>query len=203
MTEEEAIATIVEQVSGQFGLVARLQAGSGIDRDAAAKVMLALDMLSELWKGQSTVPKEAIRAMVGVVQTIQATSAQNLGIADDVEALAEEVHIRLERIFFTRPMSEEEAIAVVRAQLGGMGSFMLTLHQSGVLNVRQVEDVQTALDTLRRAWAARSHVPKSAVGPMLDAREAIMTEAQRDPRIESELIAVAHDIGERIQRCFM
>ena len=118
--------------------------------------------------------------------------------------MADDLSIRLDRLFNDQSghMSEAEAMAVVKAELSGRHSMILTLHQRGGLIKSVVKEVQDALEVLQGAWATRTEVPRSIVGPMLDARNAILENAGGYPaEVQEELELIADDLRDRVRRC--
>jgi hypothetical protein len=66
MTENEAIAVIVEGLSGFDGLPTKIHGGRGLDRAQLALVRAAILHLIGAWKDRDTVPKSGAMAFVDI-----------------------------------------------------------------------------------------------------------------------------------------
>lgn len=206
MTETEAITLVKEQFSGASGFVARLRRGEGIDEAGVARAREALLTLKEVWAPLSTVPKEAILPLVDVGASIRSSIALQPELRQELLRLAGNLTLEISDVFAPaeEPMSEEDAMFIVRSQLSGDFSFLLALHHHEEPEPILVELVKRALETLQRAWAKRANIPKAVVGPMLDAPDAALEGyASFPPEVQRELERLSQDLREAIKRCLM
>ncbi len=204
MTEAEAVELLKEQFIGEQGFVTHLLQNGHPDYNVLGMVREALDTLHDAWKDRTLIPKEGALSMVDVLSPLYNAAAENPALASEIEDIADDLSMRIDRIFYHRvgPMSEEEALAVVKAQLSGMHSMILTLHQRGGLIKGAVNELQEALDVLQHSWLRRTEVPKSIAGSMLNVRHAIMSNAGWYPDQQAELKEIADDLCDRIKQCF-
>lgn len=204
MTEAEAIAHIKEQFASEAGFIARLRHTGYFDRDALERTRDALDTLTEVWKGRDAIPKDVALSLVDILSRLHEVAESNPSLEDEIEDMADDLRMRLDRLFNDQSsrMSEADARAVVQAELSGRHSMILVLHQRGGLNESAVKEVQEALEVLQDAWAMRTEVPRSTVGPMLDARNAILENAGWYPaEFQTKLKLIADDLRDRVRRC--
>jgi hypothetical protein len=204
MTEAEAIALVKVQFGSETGFIARLSHEGYLDRSALDKVLNALDTLSAAWRDRDVIPKDVALSLVDTISPLHAAAESNPSLEDEIEDIADDLNTRLDRLFYDRSnsMSEAEAMAIVKAQLSGMQSMVITLHQRGGLIRTALKEVQEALDVLQRSWSARTNVPRSIVGPMLDVRNAILSNSGwYPPEFRAELEVIADDLRDRVKRC--
>ncbi|HUY79059.1 MAG TPA: hypothetical protein VMV29_19965 [Ktedonobacterales bacterium] len=204
MIEEEAIRTLHEQVTQKQGFVAKLRAGDGIDRVGLTRAEVAVDTLTALWEDQLTVPKRAAYPLVDVFTPISTSSSSYPGQEAEIVRIAFDFEMRIEGMFMTGQLtaSEEWAAGMILAHLTGVPSLALILHHHEPLtNFEWIQDLQTAFDTLAKAWADRTSVPKILVGPMLSIKGLIVSHAQLYPQEQARLETIADDLTERVKRC--
>jgi hypothetical protein len=211
MTEAEAITIVKDQFAGASGFLARLRRGEGfddvgIDDAGVDQAREALRTLKEVWAPRSTVPKDAVLPLFDVGATIRSSIALQPEWGEVLRELSWKLTEEIADIFAAveEPLSEETAIFIVETQLSGAFSFLLLLHDRGELNRGLVNLVKRALETLQRAWATRTSIPKEVVGPMLGAPEAVLAEYEYyPPEVQGELESLSQDLREAIKRCFM
>ncbi len=203
MTEREAVTILQEQFAGDAGFVAQLRRGHGLDQAGIAQARAAIDVLKREWAHRSHVPKSAVLPLVDIYTSIASSAHLYPETEDAIEDLAEEMRSRVEGIFLWWPGTMPEAVAeaIVVAQLSGMTSFVLDLHRRQGLRRDGLEELISALDTLRQAWEDRSDVPRTVVGKMLDARHAVWSNAGWYPELQAELAAIAGDLKKRVIQC--
>lgn len=204
MTEEEAIALLKQQFASEEGFIARLAQTGTIDNNGLEKTYDALDTLSTAWKGRVDMPKDVALSLVDVVTPIYSAAERYPSLENEILNLAVDINMRLDRLFYDRSdsMSELEAMAIVKAQLNGIPSVVLTLHQRAGLNKSVLEELYAALDALQVAWSQREDVPRTIVGPMVDARNAIVNNSGwYPPELQTELKEIGNDLCERVKRC--
>ena len=210
MTEAEAITIVKEQFTGASGFMARLRRGEGfddvgIDDAGVDQAREALLTLKEVWAPRSTVPKDAVLPLFDVGATIRSSIALQPEWSEELLHLSWKLTGEIADVFAAseEPMSEETAMFVVETQLSGAFSFLLLLHDHEELNRVLVKSVKRALQTLQRAWATRTSIPKEVVGPMLEAPEAVLAEyAYYPPDVQEELDSLSQDLRDAIKRCF-
>lgn len=204
MTEQEAVACVKDQFTGDGGFVARLVRGERLDRDGEAAVREALDVLEVCWADQAQVPKAAVLPMVDVSTPIRESAQRYPEMELEVVRLARELADRVAEVFAARPsgMSEQEAAALVYTHLTGVSpSLALSLHHRERPQEEVLEELQTAFTALEEAWRYRESVPKVIIGPMLDVRELIRGHASLFPKDQAHLETLADDLAAQVRRC--
>jgi hypothetical protein len=204
MTEQEAIETIREQLVGEHGLIARLQRGDGIDREAVHLMYDALAQLERNWADRLMVPKYAVFPMVDIFSAIRGCTELYPGQEVELDDLAMEMVEHIERVFYNRDrdnMSEEEAMALVYGHLIGLPTLALALHHREKPHYETLEELRAAIHTLAKAWAPRDQVPKFVIGYMLEVRDLIAGHAPLWPADQQRLDTIAVELKELVQRC--
>lgn len=209
MTEAEAIAILGEQFPGQDGFLAKLERGEGLDREALARVRLALSSLKEAWADNTDVPKAALLPMVDIGSRIRSCIKHNPQLEDELVDLSMDLEHEVEHaVFGTFSHTEEWATSVAFGCLSGMESLALTLHHRQAVSGGSVDELQTALEVLAKAWKTRESVPRWLAGLMLSAGDLFRDHAGNYPKRlypgmldQTDLEAIGDDITARVRRC--
>src|SRR5215472_16130560 len=132
MNENEAIETLSEQFTSETGFVAQLSNGDGLDLAGIELAIAALETLRGKWADREDIPKVGVLPMVDVYTRMYESAHLHRDQEEKIEDLADDLRSRMEEVLLTGSgqMTEQQAMAVVWAQLSSQSSFVLDLHQN-------------------------------------------------------------------------
>ncbi len=106
--------------------------------------------------------------------------------------------------------TEEGAVTVITIQLGGIGLATAICSWAALRtqfdNIeRALKVIHIALDVLEHEWSRRSSLPKLPTYYMVQVKDIFMScymAYAKFPQLQLELIRIARDLHEHVQRCF-
>lgn len=227
MTENQAISVLEQEFVSSSGFLSRLQQGHGIDQRGVAQVRKALGVLRVAWTKRDCIPKDALYALMQFdnalpshinsypelrLELLQLNSGLDFQINECLMPEDPGLEARLlekdythakyhESLAENRSLTEHDAIEIVQEHIAGGPGLVTSLRMGQGIDPNAVDLVHRALNTLEKAWAERTCVPKEIAIFVVAIRSAILASQDYYPDLHDELADIASDIAERIMHC--
>jgi hypothetical protein len=213
MSETEALEIIIEQFTGEAGILSRLRVGLGLDERANVRVFEALSVLRGAWRARLRIPKRAVQAFVHVDDAFFEIGNQYEDL--DLSLLQMNLTERIEKCLTPDPMivnNYERALArlvpgspserIYNAWMDEKG-LLMALHEGKGLHVLQVADLFDAISNFGASYRDTDEIPRIIAYPLATFSGYIASRwgiYWHRPEVQEQILALAEDLRKHIIR---
>ena len=170
-TLEEALACVRRHFMEPDGLLGKVEQGEGINETAVQELEAAFQVMRDTWEEKTLVPKEAVRLILQVSNSIPRLGQCMQRFPQQTDAIANlvsKVTDWSEHVFSYPLVNEEAALVMVGQHLFGTRPFNMELIM-GDINEDSLGELLEALDILGQVWESREQISKFAASTLVDA----------------------------------